>query len=80
MPPLVPCSLVVLSVPVCVVILALVAVGMKSPCEPRRKSVTFFARDWVIDQPLTKSCYKIASARAARLVLGSIWAHKHACC
>ena len=37
-----PCSLVVVSVPVCVVILALVAAGMKSLCEAHHKSVTFF--------------------------------------
>ena len=37
-----PCSLVVLSVPICVVILAGVAVGVKSLCQARHKSVTTF--------------------------------------
>ena len=41
--PLVPSILVVLSAPVCVVILAEVAVGVKSLCEARRKSVTIFS-------------------------------------
>ena len=40
--PLVPCSLVVLSVLVCVVILAVVAVEVQSLCEARHKSVTNF--------------------------------------
>ena len=40
--PLVLGSLAVLSVPVCVVILAEVAVGVESLCEARHKSVTNF--------------------------------------
>ena len=39
-----PCSLVVVSVPVCVVILAEVAVGVKSLCEARHESVTIFCQ------------------------------------